>query len=506
MLQAPLKEFEKPSLHPEQILDELPDSLIYLSPFGEILYSNQNFKKSYDLEEIQQKPTCFYSLLKNETAVELKTALSILERGQSPVLFNLNNKNSKHSNTNKNECWTLQGFYDSTQKLQYVQCQIKNVPDKNFSETQYNEQYAKLKEAKALLRLVIDNVPSRIWLKDNKNKIIKLNKAAAESMGGEVYEFEGTDATDLFGAMAESYLQDDLEAINEGGKYGIIEEYIPYKGVTGWVQTDKIPLKTVESEQRLIVVSTDITEIVLKERELEEINHNLSQFSAMASHDLKAPLRHIITTTDIFKLTQKDILNKDILAYMDDISSYAYKMRDIIDCFLKFARAVPDKIEQKTINAHLLIQKIIEQHEAEKDIEPGMITLSDEPMWVQGDRDLLTQVFENLISNIIKYQSPERRLEAKIYIGEQKGHRTKVYFKDNGIGVHEKNSEKIFDIFARSKEINHVTGAGIGLAICKRLLVMCHGEINLKDTTKSKGGHHELGSCFIVTLNTGANN
>lgn len=121
------------------------------------------------------------------------------------------------------------------------------------------------------LQIIFDNVPVRIWYKDDKNKIIRLNKSAADSMSLCVEDAEGKNTDELFPAMAQKYLIDDLEVIESGkSKLNIIEEYTPLDGDRGWVKTDKVPYYFIENQQRgVLVVSQDITE--LKKIELKHI-------------------------------------------------------------------------------------------------------------------------------------------------------------------------------------------------------------------------------------------
>jgi PAS domain S-box-containing protein len=132
---------------------------------------------------------------------------------------------------------------------------------------------AELGSRKKNLRLIFNNVPSRIWLKDDKNRILQLNESAAESMNITVSDGEGADTYKLFPEMAKKYHDDDLEVIESGkARLGIIEEYTPIDGSAGWVSTDKIPYTDPQTGQKLVlVIATDITELkVLKEQALIE--------------------------------------------------------------------------------------------------------------------------------------------------------------------------------------------------------------------------------------------
>lgn len=118
------------------------------------------------------------------------------------------------------------------------------------------------------LQLIFDAVPARIWYKDDKNNILKLNREAARSMGGKVEDFEGKNTAEFFPTMADKYLNDDLEVIRSGKPlYDIIEKYVPTEGDIGWIKTDKVPfLDKATHKTNVLVISQDIT----SQRSIEE--------------------------------------------------------------------------------------------------------------------------------------------------------------------------------------------------------------------------------------------
>jgi PAS domain S-box-containing protein len=125
------------------------------------------------------------------------------------------------------------------------------------------------------LKLILDNIPTRILYKDDKNRIIRLNRAAAQEMGMTIEEAEGADTYSLFSdqhfsQLAKKYHDDDLDVINSGKpKLGIVEEYRPGTGESTWVRTDKVPYTDPETGERFVfVAATDITSEKLAQEEL----------------------------------------------------------------------------------------------------------------------------------------------------------------------------------------------------------------------------------------------
>ncbi|WP_373236462.1 PAS domain-containing protein [Cohaesibacter celericrescens] len=129
-----------------------------------------------------------------------------------------------------------------------------DITDRKLAENQ-------LKRNKSELELILNNVPMRIFYKDDNNTILRLNEPAAQSMGMSVADAEGRNTFDLFPEFAQKYLDDDLEVITSGeATLGIVEEYTPKDGPRGWCRTDKVPYTDpATGEQFIFVASSDIT-------------------------------------------------------------------------------------------------------------------------------------------------------------------------------------------------------------------------------------------------------
>lgn len=133
--------------------------------------------------------------------------------------------------------------------------------------------------------LLFENVPVRLWIKDDANTIVRLNRAAAESMGVSVAEAEGRNTAELFPEIADKYLKDDLAVINSGvAMTGIIEEYAPSSGVRGWVRTDKVPIIDPTTGQRYVIVAAiDVTDWQQAQNALKESELRFSTAAAGSS-------------------------------------------------------------------------------------------------------------------------------------------------------------------------------------------------------------------------------
>ncbi len=121
------------------------------------------------------------------------------------------------------------------------------------------------------LEMIFNNVPVRIWMKDAHNKIVRLNKHAADSMGLSIEEAQGASTYDLFPEMAAKYHEDDLNVLeSKMPKLGIIESYTPKDKKSGWVRTDKVPFVDANGNEFIFVASIDITDQINDRNKLRE--------------------------------------------------------------------------------------------------------------------------------------------------------------------------------------------------------------------------------------------
>jgi|GEM_PF-3118614 len=128
-----------------------------------------------------------------------------------------------------------------------------------------------LRAQKEELRLILDTIPAFIWYKDDKNNIMRVNRAGAESVNMAVEDLEGVPTADIFPKEADAYYEDDRKIIDSGvPKLGYIESYSPSAGQKRWIRTDKIPFNTTKnSKAGILVIATDITDTIRSKEALE---------------------------------------------------------------------------------------------------------------------------------------------------------------------------------------------------------------------------------------------
>ena len=225
--------------------------------------------------------------------------------------------------------------------------------------------------------------------------------------------------------------------------------------------------------------------------ELEVANKELEAFSYSVSHDLRAPLRHIIGFTDLLTQSESGSPEQN-KRYLGLISTAAKQMNQLIDDLLDFSRNSRVEIRQTQVDLQDLVEKILQ------DLQPETanrnLVFDKKPLpSVQGDASLLRQVFSNLILNAVKYS--RKRDAAKIEIGcaEKTKNEVTIYVRDNGVGFDMKYADKLFGVFQRLHGQDEFEGTGIGLANVRRIVAR-HGGRTWAEAKVNEG------ATFFVTL------
>ncbi|MCY2687743.1 sensor histidine kinase [Salinimicrobium sp. TH3] len=228
-----------------------------------------------------------------------------------------------------------------------------------------------------------------------------------------------------------------------------------------------------------------------KTLELEEVNKELESFSYSVSHDLRTPLRAISGFSEVLIEDYSERLDEEARLYFSEILRNVKKMGDLIDNLLEFSRLSKQDFFRVPVNILGIIHKLVDE---QKELEPERKTtvyVKNLPS-IKGDKNMLKQLFFNLISNAFKYSS--RRIDSVIEIGSYpKGEQQVFYVKDNGAGFDPRYYNKLFGVFQRLHSSNEFEGTGVGLAIVQKIVSKHDGEI----WAEGKVGE---GACFYVSL------
>ena len=287
--------------------------------------------------------------------------------------------------------------------------------------------------------------------------------------------------------------------------------YTDYRMVTGkWIEGAVSRM----DEDHLVCIVTDVTiakesELRMKAllTELKRSNESLEQFSSAASHDLKEPIRKVAFFVDRLKAKLADRATEEETHLIDRIVTATARMKLLVDDLLEYSHVGRgDRPEEEEINLNSKIGKILSDLELLVAENDAVINVGPLPV-VKGYRRQLQQLFQNLISNALKYRKPGVppviNIRAKSVSGEASGlnvspaDREKMFhlieIEDNGIGFEQEYAEQIFHMFSRLHGNREYTGTGIGLAIAKKVMENHNGYI----WAEGKPG---LGATFRVLL------
>lgn len=273
--------------------------------------------------------------------------------------------------------------------------------------------------------------------------------------------------------------------LNYGGKkvsvYVSLTDLNPTVAAIGVVVTDLTEKKS--HEEALVSYQKELEK---KVDELHQTNTNLEQFIHVISHDLKEPLRKILTYTSHLNANKVDAFAEDVLKSLNVINSSALRLNSLVDDLVKYAFSAA-KDEENDVDLNKVLVEVLDDLELSIKENTALIVIEKLPE-ISGSKIQMRQLFSNLISNAIKYSKhdvkPEIKITAEIADGAEIQATGKNYYKiciiDNGIGMDSMHLSKIFTIFQRLHMRDEYSGNGIGLAICKKIMDNHQGKINVE--------------------------
>ncbi len=225
---------------------------------------------------------------------------------------------------------------------------------------------------------------------------------------------------------------------------------------------------------------------------LERSNEDLEQFAFIASHDLREPLRKLMSFTQLLssgRYGSFDEKGQQFVAYIRDA---AERMEALINSLLAYSRVTTQSSDCEDVSLAELMEETERDLQLRMD-ECGARIEKDIQGTVMGNRSQLRQVVQNLISNAIKYRTPDKAPVIRITGAPISEQTYRLIVADNGIGFDPQYKDQIFEVFKRLHGRDEYEGTGIGLAICKKVIERHGGSI----TATSKVGE---GSTFQIDL------
>lgn len=304
-----------------------------------------------------------------------------------------------------------------------------------------------------------------------------------------------------------------LREIRDNRKGASIEYRIKSQDTFKYLSLSSKPPSAAVSEFDLLGTVIDITDRKMYETQLEQntaelkrSNEDLEQFAYVASHDLQEPLRKIRAFGDRLINRYKSQLDGQGEDYIKRMQSASTRMQTLIEDLLAFSRVSRSNEVFQSLDMDQILSEIKDDLDIQIKTESAQLKIGKLPP-IMGEKTQIKRLFQNLINNAIKFHKPNEPPVVEVTGTKITPHQIRREFgvmlseasyvwisiKDNGIGFDERFTEKIFNIFQRLHGRTEYEGTGIGLAICRKIVVNHRGFI----TARSK---ENIGSEFIVIL------
>ncbi len=256
------------------------------------------------------------------------------------------------------------------------------------------------------------------------------------------------------------------------------------------------------SEQKIKKLNFQLLE---NNEHLKNTIEELDRFAYVASHDLQEPLRKILIFSDKLEQGYKEALGSEASSYLEKIVKSSERMHQLINDLLKFSRYTNDNYGFEKTDLNHVVKDVLSDVEMDIQNKKAKVVVNNLPtIWAIPSQ--MRQVFQNLISNSLKFSREGVDLEINIFGKRTSGAQVagvnkksdndnyyQISFKDNGIGFDPKYAKEIFVVFKRLHSYHDFEGTGIGLSICKKIIEKHNGFITAESTLNE-------GSTFTITL------
>ncbi len=232
-------------------------------------------------------------------------------------------------------------------------------------------------------------------------------------------------------------------------------------------------------------------QIVKQNAQLLQANEELRQFAYVASHDLKEPLRMIGSYTQLIYRKHKNVFDEDSTSYYAFVSEGVNRMNNLLDALLRYATIGKTDEEFEEVRLNDAIELAVINLRVRIEETKAVVHIPQLPV-VRSIKSLLIQLFQNLISNALKFKKPETQSIVHIST-EEREDEIIVAVKDNGIGIAPEYQKRIFVIFQRLHSRAKFEGTGIGLSICLKIVQRLRGRIWIESEV-------DKGATFFVAL------
>lgn len=300
------------------------------------------------------------------------------------------------------------------------------------------------------------------------------NAMKAMRLLSEVYEKKANFESAFFYEKAYNQLQDKV--VKEQSRLQAIDIEIRYDIREKQQQIEQ--LRRENAYQGQLIIQGE--QIAAQNTQLVHANEELQQFAYIVSHDLKEPLRMIASYAQLIMFRYKDVVDENFQTYLDYMTEGVTRMSALLDGLLQYGTVGKEKEDKEEVDLNDIVEAaqfnlklLIKETNANIIVAP-LPTIVAHP-------SRMIQLFQNLINNALKFRATDRQPEIHISC-TKKGAIYHFCVKDNGIGIEDEHTERIFAIFQRLHPRHQYEGTGIGLSICQKIVQHLGGNIWVTST------------------------
>ena len=384
------------------------------------------------------------------------------------------------------------------------------IAELNFEINQRKKAEVSLQKSEEQFRLVFQNAPIGIVIISTEGKIISVNKSFCDTIGFEREEIIGIPIKYLFERNDIEGFSDETFDLNGNPVADINSEKMLLKKEGKEINVIVKSVSVIDEKGKVlhyVMQILDISEIKRVQKELvealakaEESDRLKSAFLAQMSHEIRTPLNVILTS---IPLIADEVSGEDdeLKIILDSVKSAGRRLQRTIDMILSMSSVQSGNYKATFEKFDIIpdLQNMIAEFKSLSDDKGLKLKFSktDDTAFITADRYTVSQVFQNLINNAIKYTL---KGYVEVYVKNQKDGKVKIEIRDSGIGMSEEYLQKMFMPFSQEDTgyKREFEGNGLGLALVKKYIELNHAEINVES-------EKNIGSVFSVVFDRDLN-